>query len=370
MLYPAVYPELDLYPSVFAEARGSIEKTDLTPQYPDLQLYPAVYPWFEIYPGHVSAGENDVATSHTSVLLQPVYPQFDIYPAVYPYFDIYGTGSPKEDQWVPLSTLLPAQYPALSLYPPIYPHIEIFPPVMQTHGNLAPPQHPTPVSERSSASDHAPFLRRVRRTHRELHDEVFVADTPINGSVELTEDELLGEIQTRRRTRSKSINAHPAVPQVASSPPSSPPPVPPFPMSRRQSLRIPSNSAEGRHSGSSTHPAEARSRAIDRRTSSLVTSNTHSSPIRIGEAMAQSNSLRTSNSSPRRDHGHSKQSRPRDSLVLEKARHYDHLHALARDDHVPTVVDELANLPVPPVPQLTSEIPHSQTPNQTINPFA
>jgi hypothetical protein len=36
-------------------------------------------------------------------------------PAVYPYFDIYGTGSPKEDQWVPLSTLLPTQYPALSL---------------------------------------------------------------------------------------------------------------------------------------------------------------------------------------------------------------------------------------------------------------
>ena len=93
---------------------------------------PAVYPWFEIYPGHVSAGENDATTSHISVSLQPVYPHFDICrllliaipsivsyiqdPAVYPYFDIYGTGSPKkEDQWVPLSTLLSAQYPALSL---------------------------------------------------------------------------------------------------------------------------------------------------------------------------------------------------------------------------------------------------------------
>ena len=211
--------------------------------------------------------------------------------------------------------------------PPIYPHIEIFPPVMQTHGNLAQPQHPPPVSERSSASDH---VRRVRRTHRELHEEVFGAGTPIDGSVELTEDEPSGEIQTRRRTRSKSINAHPAVPQVASSPPSSLPPVPPLPMLHRQSLRIPSNSAEGRHSGSSTHPAEARSRPIDRRTSLLVTSNTHSSPIRNGEAMAQSNSLRTSNSSPRRDHAHSKQSRPRDSLVLEKARHYDHLHVLGK----------------------------------------
>jgi hypothetical protein len=214
--------------------------------------------------------------------------------------------------------------------PPIYPHIEIYPPIMQTHGNLAPPQHPTLVSERSSASGHVPFLRRIRRTHRELHEEVFLGDTPINGSVELTEDEPLGEIQTRRRTRSKSIIAHPAVPQVASSPPSPLPPVPPLPISHRQSLRIPSNSAERRHSGSSTHPTEARSRPKDRRTSSLVTSNSHSSPIRNGEAMAWSNPPRTSNSSPRRDHAHSKQSRPRDSLVLEKARHFDHLHALGK----------------------------------------
>jgi hypothetical protein len=212
--------------------------------------------------------------------------------------------------------------------PPIYPHIEIFPPVMQTHGNLA--QHPTPVSKRSSASDRAPFLRRVRRTHRELHEEVFGAGTPINGSVELTSDELSGGIQTRGRTRSKSINARPPVSQVALSLPSPVPPVPPLPMSHRQSLRIPSNSAEGRHSGSSTYPAEARSRPIDRRTSVLVTSNTHSSPIQNGEAIARSNSVRTGNSSPLRDHAHSKQSRPRDSLVLEKARHFEHLHALGK----------------------------------------
>jgi hypothetical protein len=38
----------------------------------------ADYPWFEIYPGHVSAGENDVATSRVAPLLQRVYPQFDI----------------------------------------------------------------------------------------------------------------------------------------------------------------------------------------------------------------------------------------------------------------------------------------------------
>jgi hypothetical protein len=181
-----------------------------------------------------------------------------------------------------------------------------------------------------SASDDADFLRRVRKTHRELHEEVFGADTPMNGSVERTKDEPLGGIQTRYRTRSKSINAHPAVLQAASSPSSSPPPVPSLPMSHRLSLRIPSHNAEGRHSGPSTHPSEAHSRSIDWRTSSLVTSNTHSSLMRNGDSIDRSNSLRTGSSSPRKDHGHSRQSRPRDSLVLEKARHFDHLHALGK----------------------------------------
>lgn len=181
-----------------------------------------------------------------------------------------------------------------------------------------------------STSDRAHFLRRARKTHRELHEEVFGADTAMNGSVERTKDEPLGEIQTRYRTRSKSIIAHPAVLQAASSPSSSPPPVPSLPMSHRLSLRIPSHNAEGRHSGPSTHPSEAHSRSIDWRTSSLVTSNTHSSLMRNGDSIDRSNSLRTGSSSPRRDHGHSRQSRPRDSLVLEKARHFDHLHALGK----------------------------------------
>ena len=93
---------------------------------------PVIYPWFEIYPGHVSAGENGVASSRVTCSLQSAYPHFDICrrttfscypfisyfkdPAVYPYFDIYRTGSPeKEDQRVPLPTMLSAQYPMLSL---------------------------------------------------------------------------------------------------------------------------------------------------------------------------------------------------------------------------------------------------------------
>ncbi len=94
---------------------------------------PSVYPWLLIYPGHVSAGQNDDATSRIAPLLQPVYPQFDICrlyycilvillflylkdPAVYPYFDIYGAHFLKmECQRVSLSVMLPAQYPALNL---------------------------------------------------------------------------------------------------------------------------------------------------------------------------------------------------------------------------------------------------------------
>jgi len=87
--------------------------------------------------------------------------------------------------------------------------------------------------------------------------------------------------------------------------------------------------------------------------------------------MVRSNSYTTANSSPRRDHGLSKQNhRPRDSLILEKARYFEHLHALSRDDHTSSAVDELVNLSVPPVPQLPSETPQPQTLNHTKSPFA
>jgi hypothetical protein len=216
--------------------------------------------------------------------------------------------------------------------PPVYPHIEIFPPVMQAHGNnLTSAQHSTPISERISASSHASFFRRVRKTHRELHEEVLGPDAPVNGSLEQTIDEPLGGIQARGRTRSKSVIAYPAVPQVASLPPSSPPPVPLLPTSQRLSLRIPSQNAEARHSGLSTPPSEARSQPIDQPTSSHITLNTHPSPTRHGKSIARSNSHKAANSSPRRDNGNPKQAhRPRDSLVLEKARHFDHLHALGK----------------------------------------
>jgi hypothetical protein len=216
--------------------------------------------------------------------------------------------------------------------PPIYPHIEIFPPVPQAYGSLPSTQHPTPNSERTPASIHGTFSRRIRRTHRELHEEVFGEGFPVNECVEQTIAEPLGGTQARGRTRAKSVSAHPTIGQVqAASLPPTLPPIPPLPTSQRVSLRMPSHNAEARHSVLPAHISETRSRPLDRSTLSRVAPNTHSSPIRHGESISRSNSLTTANSNSRRDHGHPKQGlRPRDSLVLEKARHFDQLHALCK----------------------------------------
>jgi hypothetical protein len=302
-----------------------------------------VYPWFEIYPGHVSTGENRVATSRVTFSVL-AYPQFDICKPTIFFLLFLSSHVLKIPQYIrtliyivqfpprrkisgfpcqpyyPHNTrrstcvssgithLIPRQMTA-SVDPPVYPYIEIFPPVLNAHGDL--------VNERVPASTHVPF-RRVRKTHGELHEEVFGADAPANEPAEQA------IIQARGRIRSKSINAHPAVPQAASLPLSSLPPIPSLPMSQRLPLRMPTHNAEARHSDFSIHPSGAR-------TSSYVTSSPHSSPIRNGESVVRSNSYTTTNSSPRGDHGFSKQNhRPRDSLILEKARYFEHLHALCK----------------------------------------
>ena len=205
--------------------------------------------------------------------------------------------------------------------------------MIQAHGDLT-SKHPTPVDERIPGSKHGsideevasssiPFLKRVRRTHRELHEEIF---GPVKVSVEQALNEPLERIQVRRPTSSKAANARLALPQTASSPSSSLPSVPPLPLSKRPSSRMPSNNAEARHGGSSTPLSEVPSQTTNRHVT-----RTHSLSIRPEELIARSNSLTSRNSSPRRDHGHPKQShRPRDSLILEKARHFDHLHTQSK----------------------------------------
>jgi hypothetical protein len=51
--------------------------------------------------------------------------------------------------------------------------------------------------------------------------------------------------------------------------------------------------------------------------------------------VVQPNTLTSANSSQRKDHVHHKPNhRPRDSLVLEKARLLEHLHALSHDEYL------------------------------------
>jgi hypothetical protein len=141
-----------------------------------------------------------------------------------------------------------------------YPHFEIYPPVMRAHGILA-SKHPmlvnacipSPQNEsvgEAGASSPIPFFRRARKTHMELHEEVF---TPVQVCVEQPSSKPPGEIKARRPNSSRATNARPASPRAASAVP----PVPPLPISKRPSLRsMPSRNAEARHSGSSTPPSQ------------------------------------------------------------------------------------------------------------------
>jgi hypothetical protein len=208
--------------------------------------------------------------------------------------------------------------------------------LIQAHSNLA-QNHPTPVSEGIPDSKHefvgeavasSSKFKGVRRTHRELHEEVFA---PVKVSIEQALNKPVGGIQAQRPNSSKTANLRLALRRTASPPSSSPPPVPLLPISKRPSPRVPSHNAEARLGGSSTPPFEVPSLPIDRPTSSHGTRDTYSFSTRSEQSIAQSNSLSSLNSSPRRDHGQPKQShRPRDSLVLEKARHFEHIHTLRK----------------------------------------
>jgi hypothetical protein len=180
-----------------------------------------------------------------------------------------------------------------------------------------PSQKHRSVGEAGALSPISNF-RRVRRAHKALHEEVFA---PVKAFEQALSKPPV-ENQARYPTSSRMPNAHLAIPQAASSVP----PVPPLPVSMRSSLRMPSHNAGARHGGTSTPPSEP-SQPTDRPT----TQNTQPLSTRPEESIAHSNSLTSHNSSSRRDHGHSKQGlRPRDSLVLEKARHFDHPHTLRK----------------------------------------
>ncbi|KAI0307187.1 hypothetical protein B0F90DRAFT_1686016 [Multifurca ochricompacta] len=346
---PATYPEFDLYPLFYMDKMDIVPKTDLWPQYPCIRIYPINYPCFEIYPGYICDGRNDIATCCGSSL-QPAYPQLDIYPLSHP--------PPKiEDQRVPPSVRLPTQYPALSPYPPTYPHFEIFPSVAQIHDILTAKQY-SPVGEGTPSSEPAAVevisgltLTSIsRKAHKELHEEVFGASVPLKESVKPVMINPLATIQARGRVRSGTLSPRLASPQTISSFPSALPAVPPILISNRPSFRMTSY-AEAQQDGFPTHPT-----MIAGDGGSMAHSDTFAS--------ASSNQYRGTEP-PKHSH------RPRDSLVLEKARLLNHVHPQPHNDPPSTfsVLGESTPLPVPPVPQLPSDISRPQKLDHSEYPF-
>jgi hypothetical protein len=138
-------------------------------------------------------------------------------------------------------------------------------------------------------------------------------DTLAEESVQLVIASPQTRTPARGRARSGTVSAHLGLRQGLSSFPDSLPPVPPLPVSN----------LKARRGGFATR------NLADRPVSSHVIPPTHPTPIDDEGLVVLSHTLTSVNSSQRRDHTHHRQShRPRDSLVLEKARLFDHFRAL------------------------------------------
>ncbi|KAI0268285.1 hypothetical protein BC834DRAFT_868729 [Gloeopeniophorella convolvens] len=371
-IYPPVYPEFDLYPMVPRDDEKTNVRGALSSSYPRLRLYPVVYPFFEIYPGHVSDGESTAGIRPKSPL-QPVYPRFDIYPAVYPYFDIYRTGlAHKESERIASLVSASIRYPALSIYPPVYPYFDLYPAVLRNHlvieRQLVTVQAvplPDPRSEVVDATLAPPSAaRRPSRSHKELHEAVFGPELSLDMDQVAP---LQPAFPIRSRTRSGTVIASP---RVATPPSGSLPPLPTL----RTSPIDGTLRAGARQSGLPAHPAVNRSPLTARPASSYVASHVHLSPTEENR-LTRSNSIASIGASPRREHGHHKPApRPRDSLVLEKARQFDQLNTLPHEDQLPSTLSgtlaEFPLPPVPPVPQLPTGVPRPHKLDHSKYPFA
>ncbi|KAH9179730.1 hypothetical protein EDB89DRAFT_1922883 [Lactarius sanguifluus] len=304
-LYTPVYPEFELYPSVsLDETNGPMTAARLS-LYPCMRIYPVVYPCFEIYPGHISTGESN-GVDRFGVSSPPP-------PVLYPHFDLYP--GPSGDQLkLPLTKPSP-QYPSLNLYLPVSPY-------SQTPSSAV-PELGVPNTSRGFIS------RKARKTHKDLHDEVFATDALVKEPIQPAIARPQTGTHARGRVRSGTVSAHPGLRQSVSSP-SSLPPVPPLPVSTA-TRRTTTPNAEVRRSGLPASPIATRNLA-DRPVSYYTAPPQQPSPIDDEGLLVQSNTFVSANSGQRKDHAHHKQNRPRDSLVLEKARLFEHLHVLSNDE--------------------------------------
>ncbi|KLO15694.1 hypothetical protein SCHPADRAFT_927057 [Schizopora paradoxa] len=355
-IYPAVYPYFDIYSTGFptlVEVECGVGSVVLSASYPCLDIYPAVYPYFDIYcTGYPTLAENEREVEIGPIALESSYPNFNIYPAAYPYFDIYSSGYPttgENEQRLEVGPIrLTPSYPKFNLYPPVYPSFDIY----------------------NQGSDSMTMDLGDRKTRQELHDAVMSNSKAVAvsrvGRTRKTHEDLYNEVATLRNFTLKidttPVSQNPTVRPVRSPPEARAVASSPF----ESNLSV--KPSEIRRAGSLNHGATPPITPPLRRFSSMsdrTTAINHSrhgsttrSPLATAEPITESST--SEESSPVRKRAATR----RDSIVLEKARHWGApgSQAPAPSAHFNSItVEDLSAFPMPPMPPLPTK------PNSDLN---
>ncbi|KAL5527792.1 hypothetical protein ACEPAG_6593 [Sanghuangporus baumii] len=361
-IYPAVYPYFDIYRSGIASTPENWREScrmELSAKYPSMIIYPAVYPYFDIYLSGV-ASTLEYWREPCRVEIDAKYPVMDIYAPVYPHFDIYRSGHISDPTPLSstLSTKLEAEYPAFDIYAVVYPHFELYPSIQvvtvsprirtrKTHQELVDltlshSSTPVPtvqvrVVPRISISSHE-TRQRPRRTHKDLVELVFSPNI---------------EEVTQPETRKESV-AIPRVRKAADVPQDTPG------EERTRIRRTPSTGA-ARLSHIPIRPSEIRrSMSLGQATMSSSSGISRSQSLRhlssVREEGIVAGSHGGSASQLRRVAGGERKP-TRDSIVLEKARHWGSPASKPIsqvDNPSPVSMKDLSEFPMPPLPSLPS----------------
>jgi len=319
-IYPSVYPIIVIYPSYQDAVTDDAVDVALKMAYPRFDIYPAAYPFFDIYRSGVCFIDES-GREPQSVKLDHRYPKFNIYPPVYPHFDIYNTGRvsvlalPNRDADVFSS----AHYPSFNLYPAVYPHFDLYP--MATQSRIMPP-------------------RRLRKTHKELHDLVMAARI----ERQVPQADVVGrKVVEDREVQSSSESTARSVPSAGLSTTASLPPKSTLPPTVGIDT-VPVRPSDIRRTVSLTRPSsKIGTSAVD---------------------VVRASSLRRLPSVDERFSGPSVQSYPvdaldqqmirkkrRDSIVLEKARHWG-ASAVPQSQPSQLTMNDLSEFPMPPLPPI------------------
>ncbi|KXN89618.1 hypothetical protein AN958_05485 [Leucoagaricus sp. SymC.cos] len=268
--YPPVYPYFDLYPSktcaiaVTSATEMSVLLSRAT-AYPTFNIYPAVYPNFILYP--LMAGRADAVDCDESVVILPratAYPTFDIYPTVHPDFCLYPLIAGEVDitgSKIAMTVAI-SHYPYLHIYDSVYPHLCIYPSISAAASSEPQPPVKVHITLGSISTTTQPHARLSRKSHHDLHQEVFhdgPVRTPsgtgmhVRPEVELRPLNVLLRPSQRRiaTTRSPTGPAlhRPATPPALPSPSRRLPSPPPLPNGARRSPNVMEQMAEFKAEG-------------------------------------------------------------------------------------------------------------------------